>query len=379
MLRVARYTLAAALISLALARCQDVTGPNSAARPPRTGLVMSGVAESTAPLILHTVPPQTTDPEITWAPSANPQLADHYVWLNPSVRGNPKLLVFMPGTGNQPFQWSQYLLPVAAHLGYHVIGLMYQNDKGVDGICKGSPDPDCSGKMRLEILDGIDHSGLVNVTRANSIDNRLAKLLVYLSRDDQFADEGWSRFLDEDGMPKWSQIVVAGQSQGAGQAALIGKLRHVDRVVMFSGPPDARVPEVTDPWISIGATPAAKYFGLFHEQDQLVVGIRTNLAALDMERFGPPIVVEENEPPYGGAHILATNLLPQSGSYAPRAPHQSTARDDQTPLGGSDGKTPLLRDAWRYLLGAHHADQELADDREHRDEIDVGSGGGTRH
>src|SRR3989442_9712856 len=42
-----------------------------------------------------------------WAPSANPQLADHYVWLNPSVRGNPKLLVFMPGTGNQPFQWSQ--------------------------------------------------------------------------------------------------------------------------------------------------------------------------------------------------------------------------------------------------------------------------------
>src|SRR3989442_4197456 len=107
MLRVARYTLAAASISLALARCQDVTGPNSAARPPRTGLVMSGVAESTAPLILHTVPPQTTDPEITWAPSANPQLADHYVWLNPSVRGNPKLLVFMPGTGNQPFQWSQ--------------------------------------------------------------------------------------------------------------------------------------------------------------------------------------------------------------------------------------------------------------------------------
>jgi len=99
----------------------------------------------------------------------------------------------------------------AARLGYHVIGLMYQNDVPVDSVCKGKPDRDCSGNLRMEIIDGIDRSTLTVVTPANGIDNRLTKLLAYLAQ--QFPDEGWSRFL-KDGGPKWSQIAVAGQSQG---------------------------------------------------------------------------------------------------------------------------------------------------------------------
>jgi len=198
----------------------------------------------------------------------NPQLNHHYVWLDPS-QPSPKLLVFMAGAGARP---ANFLLvqEEAVRLGYRVIGLMYQNNVEVVGVCGGSAnpvghslDPDCSGNMRLEILDGIDHSSAVNVTRANSIENRLVKLLAYL--DNQFPEEGWSRFLEKDGTPRWSQIAVSGQSQGSGQAALIGKLHHVNRVVMFSGPPDARVPDVTDPWIEIGETPAAKYFALFHD------------------------------------------------------------------------------------------------------------------
>jgi hypothetical protein len=231
-------------------------------------------------------------------------------------------------------------------LGYHVIGLSYQNDVGVDAICKGSADPDCSGNIRLEIIDGVDRSTLVNVTAANSIDNRLAKLLVYL--DAQYPYEGWSRFLDQDG-PKWSQIAVSGQSQGAGEAALIGMIRHVNRVVMFSGPPDLREADEVDRWVAIGETPAEKYFALFHNRDHLVAGIRVNLTALDLGQFGDPVQAELSEPSYGGAHILFTDLLPQKGTYAQPNSHQSPARDDNTPL-GPDG-TPLLRAAWRYLLG----------------------------
>jgi hypothetical protein len=345
MLRVPRQTLAAALIAIVLVGCRDASAPNDAARSPSAGPKMSHEPEArVATLVRHIVAPQATDPDI------NVALADHYVWLDPSVRGNPKLFVFMPGTNNVPASW-QRLEQEAAGLGYHVIGLMYQNDVEVVGKCGGSEvptghslDPNCSGDMRLEIIDGIDHSSNVNVTPANSIDNRLAKLLIYLDRE--FPDEGWSRFL-QDGEPKWSQIAVSGQSQGAGQAALIGKIRHVDRVVMFSGPPDARVPEVTDPWISIGETPAAKYFALFHDRDHLVVGIRANLTALDMERFGAPVQAELTEPPYGGAHILFTDLMPTLG-YAKPNPHQSTARDNNTPIVNG---TPVLRDAWRYLLG----------------------------
>jgi hypothetical protein len=355
MLAVPRHTLAAALIALALVGCRDASAPNDAARSRSAKPMMSHVKD--ASLVLHIIAPQATDAEINYVPLLNPQLNHHYVWLDQSVRGNQKLLVFMPGTNNVPASW-QLLEKEAARLGYHVIGLMYQNDVEVVGKCGGSefpivipapdPNPDCSANMRLEILrgDSVPGSAFVNVTWANSVDNRLSKLLAYL--DQNFPEEGWSRFLEGDGTPKWSQIAVAGQSQGAGEAALIGKIRHVDRVVMFSGPPDARVPISVDTWISIGKTPASKYFALFHDRDHLVVGIRANLTALDMERFGPFVQAENSASPYDGAHVLFTDLQPTLG-YAKPNPHQSTARDNNTPL-GADG-TPLLRDAWRYLLG----------------------------
>ncbi len=348
MLRVARYTLATASIALTLVGCQDATGPDDAPSALGVTPMMSPALGSLAPLVQHIVAPQATDPAI------NTALANHYVWLDTTARGNPKLLVFMPGNNNQPSGW-QLLEQEAARLGYHVIGLMYQNDVTVVNVCRGSPDPDCSGNLHLEVQDGIDRSSLVTVTPTNGVDNRLTKILVYL--DAHYPDEAWSRFL-KDGAPKWSQITISGQSQGAAQAALIAKLHRVARVAMFSGPPDARVPEEADRWVSTGLTPAAKYFALFHDRDHLVAGIRLNLAALDMLRFGDPVQAEVSQPPYGGTHVLFTDLRPTLGYDAPNAPHQSTARDNNTPL-DSEG-TPLLRDAWRYLLGAPGADEEVA-------------------
>lgn len=353
MLRVARCTVAAALVSLTLSSCGDSVGPRTAERTLAPSL--SAAAEDLDALVLHVVRPQDTDLAIDWAPALRPEEANHYAWVDPSSESNAKLLVFMPGTGNRPIDY-RLVEKEAARLGYHVIGLMYQNNVGVDAACKG-PDKEvnCSGDMRLEILTGMDISPLVAVTAANSIDNRLAKLLKHLA--EQYPDERWAKFLDGD-VPKWSQIAVAGQSQGAGQAALIGKLRHVNRVVMLSGPPDARVSSEADEWVSIGKTPASKYFALYHIRDLLVAGIRANLTALDMEPFGDPVLVTggEDQSAYGETRILTTDLEPQGGYTNPN-PHRSTARDAFTPLPAGCtqvGPTcvPLLAAAWRYLLGA---------------------------
>src|SRR6266852_1382966 len=149
------------------------------------------------PLVLHVVAPQSTDPAI------DRFLDNHYVWLDTTARTNHRLLVFMPGTGFTPAVY-QLVQQEAARVGYHVIGLMYPNLPGLAKVCPNDPDPAaCYENSRLEIIDGIDRSPWVDVNSANSIDNRLTKLLEYLIA--QYPDEGWERFLLGD-EPKWSQI-----------------------------------------------------------------------------------------------------------------------------------------------------------------------------
>ncbi len=326
----------ASVAALALQGCRDV------ARPVTPSPTMA-VATETAPLVPRIIAPQATDPNVNWVPPVDPQFNHHFVWLDASRPSNGKLFVFMAGAGPQAPRprCCQLVQQEAARLGYHVIGLIYPSNVFAPG-CFGDPDPDCFGNARLEIIDGVDRSGLVDVSRANSIDNRLTKLLLYLEA--QFPADGWSRFLHE-GEPKWSQIAVGGHSWGAGLAALIAKIRHVDRVVMVAGPAGESAA-----WVSIGKTPAAKYFELVHVRDHFGPVIFANVRALDLERFGEPVQVELSRPPYGGTHILVTDLEPQGG-YATPNPHTSSAVDRFTPL-APDGM-PLLRDAWRYLLGDH--------------------------
>ena len=136
---------------------------------------------------------------------------------------------------------------------------------------------------------------------------------------------------------------------------MIGKLRHVDRVVMFSASPDG-----ADAWVSIDKTPAAKHFGLVHERDPFTdltftVGSLASFRALQMERFGDPVLVESSAPPYGGTHILLTNLLPQTRSYDHPFAHGSTVRDSFTPL-EIDG-TPEERQSPGHLLGHSGTDE----------------------
>jgi hypothetical protein len=360
MLRARHCALAAALITLTFTSCQDSVAPLT------TEQALSHRVADPASLVEHQIlPRETGDDSINWVPSANPAGAYHDVWLDPTNKSNPKLLVFMPGTSNRPSDYV-YVAKEAASLGYHVIGLMFQNNVGIDTACKvragrvEQPPADCSGDTRLEVLEGQPYpSSRAHVTRANGIYNRLTKVLIYLSDTPKYEGEGWSRFLelDEDGqrVPKWSQIAVAGHSQGAGQAALIAKLWHVNRVVMLSGPPDSRDDVHADAWVSIGKTPAAKYFALFHSLEPLAPGIRANLNSLNMYRFGDPVFVtdEADEQPFRGTHILtiAPNLLPRNGSNF----HGSTARDLFTPLSCTVDVPPMcipvLAEAWRYLLG----------------------------
>jgi WD40 repeat protein len=297
------------------------------------------IVASVAPLVLHVVAPQTTDPAIDQA------LDDHYVWLDTTARSNQKLFVFLPGTGQNPSIF-QLVQREAARLGYHVIGLMYPTGGGLAKVCPTTPDPSaCYEDARLEIIDGIDRVAFLNVNVANSIDNRLTKLLQYLTR--QYPDEGWDRFLLRDG-PKWSQIAVGGHSQGGGNAAMLAKIRLVARVVLFSSVTDSIHTEAPS-WVATHVTPTDRYYGIAHDRDGFYRPIRAGWDSLALDAFGAPATPETSSPPYGGTHTLVTDLTPQGGFVGTSA-HGAPSNDLNTPL-GPDG-TPRLLDAWRYLLTA---------------------------
>jgi len=242
----------------------------------------------------------------------------------------------------------------AARVGYHVVGLMYVNSGGIAQTCPADPDPaTCYENARVEVVDGIDRSPIVDVNPANSIDNRLTKLLEYLAA--QYPGEGWSRFLAHD-RPKWSQIAISGHSGGGGFAAMIAKLRVVARVVLFAAVTDS-IGAQSVPWVASHMTPSERYYGLAHDRDSFFRPIRASWDSLGIAGFGPAVAPEISEPPYGVTHMLVTDVLPRGGFVGNNA-RGSVSNDANTPL-NPDG-TPILEDAWRYLMTARDGREDIA-------------------
>lgn len=288
--------------------------------------------------MLREVGPSLTDPAIdAWD-------EPHLVGFDPAAATQGQLFIFFSGSYGRP-QNQRLILEQAARSGYYAIGLRYPNSWTVSDLCAPTRDPDCFGAVRLEILDGEDRSPLVAITPANSIRNRLAKLLAYLSRTSP--GEGWGQFLGEDGEPNWRRISAGGHSQGGGHAAMLGKEVPLARVCMLSAPYDAIVRNgalALAPWLSEpGRTSPQAYFGLAHEQEQGYALMTAVWASLGLANAETPVLVEGVAPGYGGAHALSTQLEPaRPGQY-----HGSTAVDRNTPL--LPGGAPALAPAWQYL------------------------------
>ena len=304
-------------------------------------------AESTDPpsATERDIRPASTDPAIT---------TDNEVHIainpSPSVTAKQKLVVMLPGTGAIPSQYRLILRSGAAR-GYHTIGLNYPNGQAVGTECLVDNDPDCHGKLRRETILGEDVSPHVNVNVANSLVNRLRKLIAYLHA--LAPGEGWDRFL-ANGEPDWSRITVAGHSQGGGHAGYLTKLVSLDRAVYFSSPADWRN-DVNQPatWLTAMAavTPASRQYGFEHVDDNLVpYTIATaNWRALGLDAFGAVASVDGAASPYGGSHQLSTNATPFNGSGIVISPtHGATVADESTPRTGAG--TPLFDPVWAYLV-----------------------------
>jgi hypothetical protein len=270
-------------------------------------------------------------------------LEPHCVVFNPDIPVQGNLFLFLSGSYGHPGRQS-LIVQAAAAMGYPAINLRYPNFWTVGGLCQNSPDPDCHAKVRREIIYGVDSSPKIEINAANSIQNRLVKLLQYLHR--QYPEQGWLKYLEGE-TPQWQSMVVAGHSQGGGHAAMIAKEQEVARVIMFGAPADTcRGNRSLASWISTpNATPCDRYFGFVHIQDQGFKKIQQAWQRLGMDAYGSMVDVDKQSPPYLGSHQLVTAARPaRPGKY-----HASVVVDHSTPT-RVDG-TPLFQEAWQYLFG----------------------------
>jgi hypothetical protein len=308
------------------------TGRSSAGAAPSGGGASAGVT-------MERIPPAATAPGLSGPDNADLAVADD------RVPSNGELFLFLPGTGGQP-ACCRYLLDTAAQTGFLALGLTYDNTEAVGKICGNSQA--CYTLVRRDDFDGSTPTAFSGVTPADSIQARLVDLLRYLAA--QHPSEGWSRFL-AGSAPRWGKIVVAGHSQGGGDAAYIAKVRGVEGVVMLSSDVDSTAtdPPVAATYLTTGhLTPLDRYVGFDHTRDPFNDKIEADWAALDLQSFGPAAAVDGDAPPFDNSHQLLTSAAVPPGPAPRLATHDSTAVDVQTPL-CADG-SPAFVPVWRYMM-----------------------------
>jgi dienelactone hydrolase len=241
------------------------------------------------------------------------------------------LLVFLTGTSGAPFGVINFL-KVAADAGYRAIGLEYDDLPAASQVCQRERDRSCYERFRAKRIYGANVTNAIDDLPAESIVNRLTKLLEYLDRS--APGEGWREYL-ENGKPKWERIAVAGHSQGAGMAAFIAKHERVARVILFSGPQDyyGWDHEIAS-WITGGksATPMERWYSAYHKKELEANALKHAYQALHIPRD----------------HVRMMTLDPQR--KIGNNPYHVSMVGLATPL-DADGK-PAYASEWSLMLGA---------------------------
>ena len=328
-----------------------------------------------AGVMTRRIAPATTNPAITGAPDC-----PHYVALSQTVRRQPELFVFLPGTNLEPLQ-HQMLIHQAALNGYYAVALSYQNLISEHDAC-GKPlaqlpeDPQCSTDFRQEVITGQNSSPVVTVTVTNSIVSRLGSLISYLQA--QQPNEGWGQFLLANGDIAWNKIRLSGHSQGSGHTGFIATQRVLARACLFAGPGDSALYGLNSPaagisatitistpsglvpfyflpptWITATtATPVQRLFAFAHQRDVSEANL-LNWDLMGLSDIAGLANVDGDVPPYGGAHVL-TSTLPITRPDA--GPHGAVVKDDDVPLTAAG--LPRYAPVWQYTCFANHPNPE---------------------
>ncbi|MEL7472324.1 MAG: GC-type dockerin domain-anchored protein [Planctomycetota bacterium] len=297
---------------------------------------------ASAQVVTRFVDPLATDPEIVEVelPLADGVPLEHFVAVNPS-NDNGRLFVWLSGSGGAPGQY-QALSTTAAEIGYDVVGLVYDSWPAVNLFTTNDTDPTLPERIRRERLFGEDLFDEINVNPANSVVNRLAKIIQHQSTN--HPAEPWSRYLTPSGEVNWRRVVVGGHSQGAGHTAYLTKAFELDGALLIAGPGDFVQGLGTAPWVfEPSLTPADRCFAFTHVDDPTAPGFFGNQRILGLDAFGPIESVDGKAAFQIDSHMLAS-VLP----VPPGDAHSAVAVDALLPLDANG--VPVYRPAWLSMF-----------------------------
>ena len=304
------------------------------------------VPDLTAPAVIRhmQIAPATIDP----ASSAYAE-SIHQIFLpdDPSITMRDQLFVMLPGTNNRAQGFEKISL-IAARAGYPVISLAYGSATHPSGLCADVIGADammaCRTAIWTEKAYGTDVTAEYPGDEPNSINGRLLRLLQYA--DTMHPTVGADRFFSGNQV-LWNKVALAGFSQGALMAGLIGKDHALARLVLFAGGCDAvdgaSGPSLA-PWCTEArATPATRTWSVMHVDDEPEEDTAF-AAAFGLTALGPYANASTGSPSY----CTDTHTLE---SHEPTAsPHLSVAHDNEIPVDGNG--LPTLAEDYYYLMTA---------------------------
>lgn len=285
------------------------------------------------------MPPASTDRCIS------ERLDSHLAQRAVTVAPKGRLFVFLPGGGAGATDY-RLIGAQAARSGYHALGITYPNASPVSTLCNGRP-ASCYGDTRRTILTGRSVSPAISVSRANSIENRVIRLLQFMQVTDP--DGAWNQFLVGDTAVRWSAVSVAGHAQGGADALFIAQRHEVLRATTYASFGDALpsgqnvAPWLTQPF----ATPMSRVFGLISSLDE-VTSPFTTLAVWSAIGMGTLLVdVDITAMPYGASQRFITAAAPINARFSVAPNHNVVALDFNTPR--FSNATPAFAAVWRAL------------------------------
>ncbi len=242
----------------------------------------------------------------------------------------------------------------ALRQGFHVIVLDYPDATSVGSLCRD--DLACYLRVRQEMIEGVDTSPVVQVSKDDAILGRLRLALPYLSA--AFPAEGWNAYLRA-GRIDWARVLMAGFSQGAGHALWTAKHEPLRGVILLSGPVDGSIHAPYRParWITADrrwATGKSRMKLFVSTEDGYYLAIRANLIALGFDPSASGVNVDDGLATSHMGSLFVTHAA------SPRA-HASVIEDAATPK--TPNGTARYAPVWDALLAGY---QETGDARASR-------------